>query len=398
MKKKRKFSIFPAYIDKHIIIAITLLYVFGTIMIISTEMGLKAGDQSVVFSTVGKQFLYYIAGIITIIFISRYKRVLSFDIKYIWFAYGVILFSLLMTRAFPAINGAHAWIWIGTFTVQPSEFAKVMVMILGAKLFGYNPYNDFKKSFLYFVVAVGVYFITVLSYQHDLGSAVIIAGISYIMLLIVPYKELNQYRKVMLLLLALGIVGAIFVLSPIGTKLFEHFSDSYMAGRFLAAANPFAYQYDTGYHLIMGLVSFATGGWFGVGLGNSIHKYMNFPNSPSDFILPIIVEELGIVFGLLPILIGYGVIFWRLIKHSLKFNNVASKMILVGTFAYLALHFVLNVGGVGGFIPLTGVPLLLISRGGSSVVGFMMAIGFCEREIIHNIRKEKENENNSGKI
>ena len=132
----------------------------------------------------------------------------------------------------------------------------------------------------------------------------------------------------------------------------------------------------------MGLVSFATGGLFGVGYGQSIHKYMNFPNPTTDFILPIIVEEMGIIWGFLPIMICYSIIFFKLIRYSYKSPTLSGKIVLVGTFAYLFIHFVLNIGGVSGIIPLTGVPLLFVSSGGSSLVASLTAIGLSEAEII----------------
>ena len=110
---------------------------------------------------------------------------------------------------------------------------------------------------------------------------------------------------------------------------------------------------------------------------------MNFPNPSTDFILPVIVEELGLVFGLIPILIGYGFIMVPLIQHSLKCKQIRTKIVLVSTFFYFASHFILNVGGVSGLIPLTGVPLLLISSGGSSLISCMSALGLAESEIIY---------------
>ena len=132
----------------------------------------------------------------------------------------------------------------------------------------------------------------------------------------------------------------------------------------------------------MSLVSFATGGLFGLGYGRSIHKYMNFPNPSNDFILPVIVEELGLVFGFIPVVVLYGMILIPLVRYTFKSVNTRERMTFVGVFMYFVLHFVLNVGGVSGLIPLTGVPLLLLSSGGSSTVASMIAIGIAEAEII----------------
>lgn len=396
MKKKKRVALFPYHTDKYLIISMFFLFLFGTLMIISTEMGLNAGDTSVVLSTLISQFIYFGIGLVGIVFLTRF-RLINRKMQFIWTIYIFILVLLLIALFFAPTNGARAWIWIGGKTIQPSEFAKVFIIVLGAKLLGEKNIKDIKKNMWTFVIATLIYTFVIVVLQKDLGSGVVLFGIAYIILLISPQRDLFKIHLIMWGVVIAGMFIALFIFSKAGTAFLNHFSDNYMAGRFLAAANPFAYQYDSGYHLIMGLVSFATGGMFGVGLGNSIHKYMNFPNSPSDFILPIIVEELGIVFGLLPIVIGYGIIIWRLIKHSLETESVASKMVYVGTFAYLTIHIILNIGGVTGLIPLTGVPLLLISRGGSSLISFMAAIGLCEKEIIHNKKREKH-ESNSGQI
>ena len=397
MQKKKKFrGLFPYHTDKLLVIVTILMYLFGTLMIISAEMGSSVGDASIVSSVVIRQAIFGVVGFFLMWFCATQIRLPQLKMQLVWAGYWILLGLLLVCRLFPAANGAYAWLRFGSFTIQPAEAAKVYVMILAAKFLGRNNGQNNLRNFGYYWACVGGYFLTILVIQHDLGSAVVLFGIAFVMALIPSYKEIYVWQGRMLGLLAIGIIGVVFALSPIGTALFRKLEGNYMAGRFLAAADPFAYQYDTGYHVIMGMVSFATGGWFGLGYGQSIHKYMNFPNPSTDFILPVIVEELGVVFGLLPILTGYIILFWRLIKHSMDCNEVTSKMIFLGTFTYLAMHFVLNIGGVTGLIPLTGVPLLLISSGGSSLVITMMAIGICEGEIIR--YKKIEDENSSGQI
>ena len=95
-------------------------------------------------------------------------------------------------------------------------------------------------------------------------------------------KEIRDYLGWFVLILVFVIGVAIFFLSPLGTLLLEGHSDNYMIGRFLASAKPFDYAYDIGYHVVMSLITFSSGGLFGVGLGNSIHKHMNFPNPSTD--------------------------------------------------------------------------------------------------------------------
>ena len=181
----------------------------------------------------------------------------------------------------------------------------------------------------------------------------------------------------------------LLVLSPIGTSFLKKLSGDYRIARFLSSANPFEYIYDDGYHLVMSLISIATGGWFGLGYGNSIHKYMNFPNPSNDFILPVIIEEMGIVFGLLPVVVLYIIMLVTLFRYGLKVKYASHKMVLLGSFMYLVVHFILNVGGVSGLIPLTGVPLLLVSSGGTSAIATFLAIGLSEY-VISSYKKETD--------
>ena len=129
------------------------------------------------------------------------------------------------------------------------------------------------------------------------------------------------------------------------------------------------------------MAAFVSGGLFGVGYGKGFLKFSFIFASESDSILAIIVEELGFVFGFMPIVILYGIIIFQLMKYTFLVKSEKDKAILVGTIAYIFIHFLFNVGGVTAFIPLTGVPLLFISAGGSSRMAIMLAIGLSQNVI-----------------
>ena len=123
------------------------------------------------------------------------------------------------------------------------------------------------------------------------------------------------------------------------------------------------------------------GGLKGKGIGNSTRKYMNFPEANNDFILAIIIEECGFI-GFLFLLALYGFIIYRLFYYARRIKSESARIILVGTAMYFFLHIFLNVGGVTGLIPLTGVPLLMISSGGSSTLSVMCAVGIAQAVIM----------------
>ena len=394
MQKKAKFKLFR-HSSSLIYIGSILLAIYGTVMIISAEMGETTADLGKISSTTIRQLAYLLAGIICIFFFSKFPLMRMY-MPYVWGGYGLICAALIATRAFTPIGGAYGWIRIGSFSIQPSEFAKFYIIYLAARLFEIDNPKKNIKNLKYYVISALVYVFIVFIIENDLGSACVIAGIAYVCILIAPYKEYRKIQNWMMIAMVAVLLVIALLLTPKGTELISMLGDSYKIKRFLASADPFAYQYDSGYHLVMSLVSFATGGLFGLGYNKSIHKYMNFPNPSTDFILPVIVEEMGVVWGLIPILILFGLIVVTLAIYAKRCDYARGKIIIIGTFMYFILHFILNVGGVSGFIPLTGVPLLLVSSGGSSLVSCMSALGMAQNEIINiNKKKARKNENNS---
>lgn len=381
--------------NKSVAISALALVIFGSLMIASAEMGNSVGNTQYLTSTIIKQVIFAIIGVIAY-FICMNIKFLNFKTSIFYVAYGILLFILISCRAFGSTNGAYAWIRIGDFaTIQPSEFAKVFMVVFGAKLLGTNHKERNFNNFIIFVVAALIYVFVILVIQHDLGSAVVLFVMCYFIALVPPYKEIKKYQKYMIWIVLCGIVLIAILLSPPVTEIMKKHSDNYMIGRFLAAADPFLYRYDNGYHVIMSLVSFANGGIFGLGYGNSIHKYMNFPNPSNDFILPVIVEELGIV-GFVAFVLAYCFLLVPIVRLSFRTRYTTSKMILLGVFTYFVVHFILNVGGVSAFIPLTGVPLLLISSGGSSLMASLAGLGFAQNEMIRN--RALDNESDSREV
>ena len=361
-----------------------ILVIFGSLMIVSAEMGNVPGDTAYLFKELKKQLILAfisLAGLLIMTNCGQYfykPRLILFQMAYVF-----IFFLLLITRLSGSINGAYAWIYIGGFSFQPSELAKTFMIIFGAKIVG-TDYKEKNLDYLkkYILCAVG-YVLTILIYQSDLGSAVVLAIICYCIVLIPPYKEAWKLQSKMFVVMFAVIALAFLAMTDLGTKLIVKVLPDYMGGRFLAANNPFLYQYDYGYHLIMSLATFVSGGIFGRGYGKSIHKSMNFPNPSSDFILPVIVEELGIV-GFSLLIIVYFTMLITLLICSYRARYISSKVIMLGTFVYFISHFILNVGGVSGLIPLTGVPLLLISSGGSSLLFSLLALGMAQSEMARN--------------
>lgn len=370
------------------------LSLFGSFMIASAEMGNAAGQTDALTKSISKQVLIVAIGLIGYIICSRIKPFSkTFTIGFYKVLYFIVIFFLLIPRLFGAINGAYAWIRIGFISIQPSEFAKVFSIIFGAKLLGLDRKEKNLKYIKQFILSQLVIIAIIYAYQRDFGTAVVLFGIDYLICFVTYYKGMAKFHNIMSLVTLAGIVIVLIIFSPGVTSFLENYTGNYRIARIVSSANPFTDQYNTGYHLVMSLVSFATGGWIGLGYGQSVHKYMNFPNPSTDFILPVIVEETGII-GFTVICILYIGIMVMLALYSFRSKTIRGKILYFGTFAYFFIHFIFNVGGVSGLIPLTGVPLLMLSSGGSSTIASMVALGFCQSMII----TENNNESNSGEI
>lgn len=388
--KLRKFN----FGIKYVTIVTLVLVAFGSLMIVSAEMGNSVGDTNYLSVVLLKQLAYAIVGLICY-FIFMNVRLNKLSKSVFMIAYFLILGALISCRFFGQINGAYAWIPIGSIaSIQPSEFAKVFMIAYAGKMFNGRE-KDIERTFINYAIAAITYAGVIILWQSDLGSGIVLLVISFCIALIPTNKVLNKYHKWMYIAMAVVLGLAILSMFPFVTNFLKDHAGDYRIGRFLAAADPFSFQYDYGYHVIMSLVSFANGGLLGLGYGDSIHKYMNFPNPSNDFILPVIVEELGYA-GFIFFIALYATLLYPIVKYSIKTNNMSSKVVLLGVFLYFIGHFILNVGGVSGFIPLTGVPLLLISSGGSSLVASLLALGLAQGELSR--IRETKNESNSRQV
>lgn len=375
----------PKKYDLLIHISVIALVLFGTLMITSTSVGETLKNSSVVFKTFVKQFAF--------VFVSYFGMVLvanNFTMaRGKWWSrpIGYLVVGMMFACLFfDPVNGSQAWIRIplpviGEVTLQPSEFMKtVMILLMAVTVESTRSHPRYSWStivkipFGFFVVSA-----LLILLQHDSGSLMILTLLCAFCFLIPTHPSLRKLQHYLMILIVIGGIAAIFLLTPAGIKLVEKipFIQDYQLSRFVIANDPFSDPYGDGYQLINSLYAFATGGWKGLGLGQSVQKMMYLPEATSDYILPIIVEELGI-FGFCYILFFYVAIIYRLFYYAFKSKSEGEKIIFVGTSLYIFIHFVFNVGGVSGLIPLTGVPLLFISQGSSSLLSICAALGMCQ--------------------
>lgn len=387
-KEKRHFILaMPQGTNMWIHISIIFLALFGTIMIASASMGIAVGNNRYLLFTVIKQVAFAVAGYISMAILANKFTVDGLKKKSFLIVIVVTYIALLACLLFKGVDGSQAWLRFRLLgqevTIQPSEFAKITCILIVAAYLG-----DVKKHFKLrrnlilppIIILLGIFLIVALL-QTDFGSAVIIFLITCVCLLIPNHDQLRGLQIFLKVAFWTVLPLVIYLLTPYGEGFIEMLPiKQYQKDRFLAAFNPFTDKYNTGYQLVNGLISFATGGFFGTGFGTSIRKYTNFPAANTDYILAILVEELGFV-GFFVLMSFYGVILYQLLKYANRMQNERGRIILVGTAMYLLIHMIFNIGGVTGLIPLTGVPLLMISSGGSATFAFMSCIGISQAVI-----------------
>ena len=396
-KKHRRWILFaPKEADRYIGFSIGFLALFGLLMIASASMGIAVDNPWYLPFTIAKQIVFLMGGFVLMHWLANMFTVDFLRSSNFPYTAIAVMISLLACLAFPAVGGAKAWIRVPIsnmdISIQPSEFAKIMVFLVIAAYCG-----DVKRRFptnwamiqrpAIFVIS---YFLIVLLLQKDLGTMAVMSLIAFVCVEIPSHPQLRHFQRVLAVVVFGLFLLAMFLLSPVGEGFIMMLPlREFQKNRILSAINPFSDQYNTGYQLINGLVSFASGGWRGLGFGNSVRKYTKFPAANTDFILAIVVEELG-VFGFLLIFIPYCIIIYRLFYYANKMESEKGKIILVGTAMYIVVHCLFNIGGVTGLIPLTGVPLLMISAGGSSALSLMCAIGISQAVICQYKRGEIE--------
>ena len=388
--KKRKFLNLrmPKSSDHFLHAAMIILMLFGIIMVGSASMGVAGGNNRFLVITIVKQVVYAVAGYTAMTFLANHFQLKKLKSSTTFLVILATIASLLLCLLFTETNGARAWIRIPLgvteVTLQPSEFAKIIAILVVALYLGDNLHSYSKKFDLIkrplFIDGVILFIVWIL--QSDFGSMAVIFVIICVCFLVPNHPQLRGYQRILTILFYGVVLLGFYILSPSGEHLIMKmtFLKTYQIKRFVSAINPFMDQYGTGYQLISGLISFATGGWFGKGLGNSVRKYTNFPAASTDYILAIVVEELGFV-GFIGLLAVYGFIIFVLLRYALKMRSEKGRIILVGTAMYFLVHMFFNIGGVTGLIPLTGVPLLMVSAGGSSTMSIMACVGISQAVI-----------------
>lgn len=373
--------------DKLLLITSIILMIIGVVSIYSASSVysvLSKGEDSNHYLV--RQCLFIGAAFIfSLIFIFKLKLYKKKGI-----VYALLVFIIIALFGLPyggiTVNNARSWYSLGFFNFQPSEFAKPILILFMAAFYDKLIENKERRWYMYLIPFVVAGIIALMVYkQPDLGGAIIIALLVTLIFFSIPYNKFIRRRNNAI------VGGAILVVAILALVVGPHVLSEYQLKRFEFTAPCTRYTESTGYQVCNGQIAIKNGGLTGLGFGNSTQKYLYLPEAHTDFIFPIICEEVGILGGI-AVLVLYLLMLYSILRIAKDASNVYDSIIAYGTFIYLTIHILVNLLGVTASMPLTGVPLPLLSYGGSFNICVIALLFVCQR-IAMDSKKAKIKEN-----
>jgi len=355
--------------DKILIATVLLLLLFGLLMVYSSTMILskeKYGDSFFFFK---KQVIFLAVGLFLMTIVALFKYPIYLNRKLVIFIMLFVIAGLIMVFLTGKINNSYRWIKFAGISIQPSEFAKIAVVLYMALILGKSDQdvNNIRKLFVLLLPVLGIELLILK--EPDYGSFFLILLIVFILLFISGLK-LRYLFSSFLVLVPFSVI--IIMLNPERLK------------RILAFLDPEKYYTTVGFQAAQSIYAVGSGGVFGQGLGNSTQKLYFLPYAYTDFIFSIIAEEIGLI-GALLLLVLLMVFLIRGIAIA-KFSGSRHTYLLVTglTFLIVAQAFI-NISVTIGLFPTKGIPLPFISIGGSSLIGTLLICG-----IILNVSRHRK--------
>ncbi len=366
-KKTGKFSSFLNNpMDFTLLITILALLGIGLVMVLSASSPSALAEQADSYFYFKKQLQFGILGLIAMFAISKIDY--RFYQKYYKWAWILSFIALVLVKLVGrTINGSQRWIYIGSFSIQPSELVKFFIIIFYAGILVKNrdELSKFGKGFVkHFAMVLPI--IGLLLLQPHFSASIVILGIVAIMMIVAGCKFKH-------------FLGASCILIPIVIVIV--IIEPYRLQRVTTFLDPWQDATGDGWQVIQSLYAIGSGGLFGVGLGESKQKYLYIPEPHNDFIFSIIGEELGFL-GCAVILILFAILIWRGVLIAMKAPDMFGSLVAVGITALVAIQVIINVAVVTSSMPATGMPLPFFSYGGTALF-----ILLCEMGVLLNISR-----------
>ena len=272
---------------------------------------------------------------------------------------GVGLLLIFVLVAGTAVNGAKRWVYLGAFSFQPAEFAKICSVMIAAYALSYRverklPINIFNKQY---GIIVGLFVLVEL--EPDMGTACVILGIPLCMLWMAGLKSYKLHRLIML---CLGAVVAMCIYQP------------YRLQRIKVMLDPWSDAQGIGYQTVQSVTAIGSGGFWGMGLGQGLAKYAYLPEAHTDFAFAVFCQENGFML-VLPVLLLYAAFAYYAVRIARDAHDAYGQLLAGGIMLLVTGQAVVNIAMVAGCFPVVGVPLPFISYGGTSLMMTMFSVG-----------------------
>ncbi len=356
------------YYDFSLVSIIIFLLCFGLVMLYSTTSYEAQISGMSPTRFLRSHIIGIILGLTAMFFISMidYHRWQKWT--FLGYFASMFLILLVLSPLGRSAKGATRWIYIGSLSFQPAEFAKIAIILLIAYLIQKNAKSmkDIKTMvrMLVFVLPV-IVLIKVIT--NNLSSAIIVLGIAIIMIFVAT----PRYDIFVITTIVGSVAIALFLYN---LDWFLQISDSFRFKRVMAWRDPELYPLDSGFQILQGLYAIGSGGLFGKGLGNSIQKLKFLPEPQNDMIFAVICEELGL-FGACCVILMFLFMLWRFMVIANNAPDLYGSMLVIGVMAHIAIQVILNIAVVTNTIPNTGITLPFISYGGTSVMFITAEMG-----------------------
>jgi len=346
-----------------LVIATFGLLFIGMVMILSasTTVSYKQfNNQYIIFL---RQLMFAAIGVVLMMAISRLPKVFFLKWSVVALVISIVLLILVLIPSIGiSVAGQRNWISLwGPFRLQPSEVAKLTLIVWGSAVLSKQIRSKTTtwQNLLIPVFPVGLIITVLVIFEGDLGTTLIIGPI-----LLSLFYAVGAPMKLFTWSAMAGLLGILYL----------SIQETYRIQRFLSWISPTVENQDAGWQVTHGKYALASGGWTGIGLGASREKWGWLPAAHTDFIFAVVGEEIGLV-GTIIVLIFIGTIAYVALTLARETNDRFTKLIATSVMAWIVVQSIINIGAVLGLLPVTGVPLPLVSYGGSSLIFTLAAIG-----------------------
>lgn len=386
MQDKRSLRKIFHDLDKPLLFVSMALFIFGLLNIVTASSRAAVVNYDVsIYYYFYRQLLFIIIGLIMSLIIIKidtksYKIIIPA-------LFVVVIILNLVALTGEELSGSKNWIDLGFIKLQPSEFSKPIIIVLMAMMFEkyyrkLRTLDSKRYNAIGIILFVSMIIPVLIFLQKDFGTLLITLFIVGMMLLASPILKIDKLKSFLLLIGIIALAGLIIY------NVQGYILNDQRISRFKSYLDPCGNYENGGYQVCNSYIAINNGGLFGLGIGKSKQKYSYIPEPHTDSAFAIIAEEYGI-YRCVFIFIGYTIVLWRILVISSKSNTLRGRYMCLGIASYIFVHIFVNLGGMLGLIPLTGVPLPFLSYGGSFVMSLIAALAIVQRVCVES-KNQKE--------